>query len=228
MNKIKDAFTGPAKVTNLLLASLVIVFVVEEFLGGSENSNTLLKMGAMYNPLLVIKNQWWRLITAQFLHVGILHIATNAVMVYYMGNYLERILGSARFLIIFLVSGIGGNLASLAFGSDNSVSAGASTALFGLFGAMGALGMLNRDQPVLKQLGEQSLALAVVNLLIDLFLPAIDIWGHVGGLITGLLFTTALGSGHWRSARRWWRIGAAAGLLLVWLFCLRQGMMINY
>jgi rhomboid protease GluP len=228
MNKIKEAITGPVKMTNLLLASLVIVFVVEEFLGGSQNSNTLLKIGAMYNPLLVVKNQWWRLITAQFLHIGILHLATNAVMVYYMGNYLERILGSARFLIIYLVGGIGGNLASLAFGGDSTVSAGASTALFGLFGAMGALGILNRDQPALKQLGEQSLALAVVNLLIDIFMPGIDIWGHAGGLVTGLLFTVALGSGNWRSASKWWRAASAAGLLLVWLFCLRQGMIINY
>lgn len=228
MKKIREIVFGPAKITNLLLASLVVVFVVEAFAGGSQNSNTLLKLGAMYNPLLVVKQQWWRLVTAQFLHIGILHLATNAVMVYYMGNYLERILGSWRFALVYLIGGIGGNLASLALGGDQTISAGASTALFGLFGAMAGLGALNRDQPALKQLGEQSLALAVVNLLIDLFMPGIDIWGHAGGLATGFLFTIMLGSGHWRSASRGWRLAAGAGWIIVWLVCLRLGMNINY
>ncbi|MCI1359010.1 MAG: rhomboid family intramembrane serine protease, partial [Lactobacillus sp.] len=223
MNKIKEAIFGPVKITNLLLASLVIVFAVEVFSGGSQNTNTLLKLGAMYNPLLVVKGQWWRLLTSQFLHIGILHLATNAVMIYYMGNYLERILGSSRFLVVYLIGGIGGNLASLAFGGDSAVSAGASTALFGLFGAMGALGLLNQDQPALKQLGQQSIALAVVNLLIDIFMPGIDIWGHAGGLVTGFLFTIILGSGNWRSASKWWRLLSGLGLCLVWIFCLRQG-----
>ncbi|MFC2694406.1 MAG: rhomboid family intramembrane serine protease [Lactobacillus sp.] len=214
-------------VTYWLLAVLVAVFVAQCLTGGFSYTN-LLRFGAMANPLVAVREQWWRLFTAQFLHMGILHLATNAVMIYYMGNYLERILGHWRFALVYLLAGIGGNLASFAWGADNAVAGGASTALFGLFGAMAALGVLNRDQPALRQLGQQSFALAAINIAIDLFMPNIDIWGHLGGFIAGTLLCLLVGSGNWRTAKWPWRLLATILLAVYVIVCLRQGLMISY
>ncbi len=217
-------------VTNGLLILLFVIFFIEQFLGGSQNTATLIKMGAQYNPLIVIAHQWWRLFTAQFLHIGFLHVASNAVMIYYMGNYLERLMGHWRFLALYLLSGIGGNLLSFAFGSDNAISAGASTALFGLFGAMIAIGASNR-QLGLKNLAMQSLVLAVVNLILDLFVPSIDILGHLGGLISGVLLSLILGlprRTYWVRLQLKWRILMSVILVIYFVFTVRQGMVIHY
>lgn len=164
---------------------LFLVFLIETAIGGSENIYVLMKMGAMKNDAIVIGNQWWRLFTAQFLHIGIMHLISNAVMIYYLGVYMETIIGHWRFLVIYLLSGIGGNLLSLAWGNDNAISAGASTALFGLFGAMTAIALQNRTNPILVYLGRQSFWLALINIGLDLFAPNIDIPGHIGGFIAG-------------------------------------------
>lgn len=144
-------------VTFGILIVLLVVFIVEIFMGGSENNYTLMKMGAMSNYAVVAGNQWWRLFTAQFLHIGVLHLVSNAVIIYYMGQYMEPMLGHLRFLLVYLLSGIGGNLLSLAFGSDKVISAGASTALFGLFGAMTAIGLRNMKNPMISYLGQPRL-----------------------------------------------------------------------
>lgn len=214
-------------VTYGLLLVLVVVFVIEMLTGGFSYTN-LLRLGAMFNPAVAVRNQWWRLLTAQFLHMGILHLATNAVMIYYMGNYLERIIGHWRFALVYLLAGVGGSLASFAWGADNAVAAGASTALFGLFGAMAILGALNRDQPALRQLGQQSFALAAINIAINLFMPNIDIWGHLGGFVSGALLCLMAGSGNWRSAKWPWRLVATVLLAVYVVICVRQGMVLSY
>lgn len=83
-------------VTLGILIILVVVFLVEMFLGGSENVNVLMKMGAMNNFAVVAGHQWWRLFTAQFLHIGVMHLVSNAVIIYYMGQYMEPIMGQDR------------------------------------------------------------------------------------------------------------------------------------
>lgn len=179
--------------TTALVVVLFAVFLVETFMGGSESTSVLLKMGAMFNPAVVMEGQWWRLFTAQFLHIGIMHIASNAIMIYYIGQYAEPVFGHWRFLLIYLLSGVGGSLLTLAFGNDQAISAGASTALFGLFGAMTCTGFKDKDNTLLSFLGRQALALAVINLVLDVFMPDVDILGHVGGLITGALLAVILG-----------------------------------
>ena len=109
-------------VTISLLLLLLAVFIVEIFLGGSENTATLIRLGAMNNYTVAAAGQWWRLFTAQFLHIGIMHLVSNAVMIYYLGMFLEPLLGHIRFLAVYLISGIGGNLLSFALGDDRSIS----------------------------------------------------------------------------------------------------------
>ncbi|WEV36408.1 MULTISPECIES: rhomboid family intramembrane serine protease [unclassified Lactobacillus] len=214
--------------TWIILIVLFVVFLMETALGGSQNTAVLIKMGAMSNYAVVAGGQWWRLFTAQFLHMGIMHIVSNAVMIYYLGVYMEQILGHWRFLAVYLLSGIGGNLLSLALGSDQAISAGASTALFGLMGAMTAIGLRNRDNPVLVYLGKQALWLAVINIVLDLFDTNIDIQGHIGGLITGLLLAIILGDRALQKYSTKWRIVALCVLIVYLVATVRMGMVIRF
>lgn len=215
-------------VTIGILVVLLLVFIAEIVMGGSENNSTLLKLGAMSNYTVVVGGQWWRLFTAQFLHIGVLHLVSNAIIIYYMGMYMEPLLGHIRFLVIYLLSGVGGNLLSLALGNDFAISAGASTALFGLFGAMTAVGIHNRQNPVIAFLGRQAFALAIINLALDIFMPGIDIQGHIGGLITGFLIAVIIGDPGDKPYNTKWRVLAGAALVLYIVLTVRHGMVVNF
>lgn len=221
--KLSDTF-----VTISILVALFAIFIVEIFLGGSENTATLVKLGAMSNYAVVAGHQWWRLFTAQFLHVGIMHLVSNAVIIYYMGLYMEPMLGHWRFLLVYLLSGVGGNLLSLAFGSDRTISAGASTALFGLFGAMTAIGLRNLSNPLISYLGRQAFVLAIINLALDIFMPNIDIRGHIGGFIAGFLLAIILGDASLRKYNPKWRVLAGVILVIYVVLTIRQGMVISF
>jgi len=179
-------------VTWVLLAVTIGVFIVESLVGGSQNYQTLLLMGAKTNNL-VQAGQWWRLITPIFLHIGIFHIFMNGFTLLYVGQILEPMVGHWRFFVIYMLSGIMGNLASFAFGANNVISAGASTSLFGMFAAFLALGLIYHENRFLRELGKSFLGLIAINLLMDLTMSGIDIWGHVGGAVGGLLLGYALG-----------------------------------
>ncbi|GGV16345.1 rhomboid family intramembrane serine protease [Lactobacillus acetotolerans] len=220
---LKDCY-----MTIAILGGLLMIFITEMFMGGSENNEVLLKMGAMSNYAIVAGGQWWRLFTAQFLHIGVLHLVSNAVIIYYMGQYMEPIMGHWRFLFVYLLSGVGGNLLSLAFGSDKAISAGASTAIFGLFGAMVAIGLRNMSNPIISYLARQAFVLALINIVLDLFAPNIDIQGHLGGLIAGFLLAIIAGD---RTMKRYsvkWRVIAFVGLVVYVVFTVRTGMVIKF
>ncbi|CAM3174252.1 rhomboid protease GluP [Lactobacillus bombicola] len=213
--------------TVLILIALLLVYIIEVALGGSESTYVLVKMGAMNNYAIVAAGQWWRLFTAQFLHIGMMHLISNAVMIYYLGMYLEEIIGHWRFLILYILSGVGGNLLSLALGSDQAISAGASTALFGIFGAMTAIALQNRANPILTYLGRQSFWLALINIGLDLFVPNIDIQGHIGGFIAGFLLAIIIGDKTMKRYSFKWRVIASCLLLIYVLATIRTGMIIK-
>lgn len=226
MNR-KTNFTD-TYVTFGILIVLLAVFIGEIFMGGSENNSTLMKMGAMNNYAVVAGHQWWRLFTAQFLHIGVLHLVSNAVIIYYMGQYMEPMLGHIRFLVVYLLSGIGGNLLSLAFSTDSAISAGASTALFGLFGAMTAIGLRNMKNPLISFLGRQAFVLAVINIALDIFAPNIDIQGHIGGFVAGFLLAIAVGDKTMKKYNTKWRVLALAALIFYVVLTVRRGMVIKF
>lgn len=177
--------------TYLFLIIQVIVFVLEQLAGGSENTQVLLYYGAKVNAYVQF-GEWWRLITPIFVHIGFMHILFNSLALYYIGINLEQIIGHWRFIVIYMISGVVGNLASFAFGASNAISAGASTSLFGLIGVYIALGYLFKDHYQLRAMGQQFIGLAVLNLVLDLLMSGIDIWGHLGGLVGGVLLTMIL------------------------------------
>lgn len=172
--------------TYTILLIQVIVFGWEILQGGSENISALVAAGAKVNGL-VAQGQWWRLITPIFVHIGWQHILINSLTLYFMGQQLEFLYGPLKFIGLYLLSGIGGNLMSFAFGSSASLSAGASTSLFGLFGLYVTLGLIFRKNEVIRQWAQQFLLLIILNLCTDIFMGGIDIWGHIGGALTGCL-----------------------------------------
>ncbi|MBA1435300.1 rhomboid family intramembrane serine protease, partial [Bombilactobacillus bombi] len=201
--------------TYLILVIQFLVFILEIVRGGSQNLAALVAVGAKVNGL-VAQGQWWRLITPIFVHIGWEHILINSLTLYFMGQQLEFIYGPLKFILIYLLSGIGGNLMSFAFGSSTSLSAGASTSLFGLFGIYVALGLVFKSNQGMRQWSQQFLVLIVFNLVADIFMGGIDIWGHIGGAIVGFLLGFIISILQMKNAQsRLWRIISIVGLILL-------------
>ena len=137
-------------------------------------------------PAAVAEGEWWRLITAGFLHIGPLHIAFNMYALWVLGRDLEIVLGRGRFLALYLVSLLGGSAAVVLFADPDQYVAGASGAVFGLMS--GLLLVLVR----LRRPYGQVVAIIVLNLVITQVVPGISMAGHVGGLVVGGVAATAL------------------------------------
>ncbi|GEN35534.1 rhomboid family intramembrane serine protease [Aneurinibacillus danicus] len=206
-------FYGKPRFTYLFLIMIIAVFILMELSGGSQDPRVLLLFGAKFNPL-ILAGEWWRFITPMFLHIGFMHILFNGVALYSLGALAEQIYGSARFLVIYMLSGISGVVSSFAF-SDN-ISAGASGAIFGLFGAMLYFGTQNKEL-FFRTLGTNILVVLGINLAIGFLSPGIiDNYAHLGGLVGGFLASTLVGLPKHRS-RAWIKAGATALLLfLLW------------
>ena len=156
------------------------------------------------------EGEWWRLITAAFLHANLIHLGFNMLGLWWFGSPLEAALGRWRFLLVYLVSGLAGSAGAL-IATPNAITVGASGALFGMLGA--ALVLERGGIPVF---GGGALGVIVLNLAFTFLVPGISIGGHIGGLIGGALCALALtrfGRGH----AVYGRLGALgiAGILAV-------------
>ncbi|MGN9775205.1 rhomboid family intramembrane serine protease [Micromonospora sp. H33] len=134
----------------------------------------------------VADGEWYRLVTAMFLHFGVIHLLLNMWALWVLGRSLEANLGRARFLALYLISGLGGNVAAYLFTEPNRFAAGASTAVFGLFAALIVIERrMGRDI-------SQVLPVLVINLVFTFTVPGISIPGHLGGLAIGGLMALVL------------------------------------
>ncbi len=173
--------------TYVFLGIIIVIFVIMELMGGSENARNLVRFGANYAPL-VTDGDYWRLFTANFLHIGALHLLVNSYALYVLGREVETIYGSTRFTVIYLLSGISGAIFSYML--TQGLSAGASTSLFGLFGALAVFFFKQRQ--LLGAIGRQRLINLGMTLVINVIIglspgSSIDNWGHVGGVIGGAI-----------------------------------------
>jgi rhomboid protease GluP len=177
--------------TYILLGINILVWLAMTLMGGSESPVTLIRFGAKFQPL-IIQGEYWRLMTANFIHIGILHLALNSYALYLFGLQVERRFGRSRFIVLYLLSGLGG--AILSYIGSSSLSAGASGAIFGLIGATTVYYATYRDAFGVQGRRQLSSLLLVMgyNLLWGLMNPRIDNLGHVGGLVTGLALGWAL------------------------------------
>ncbi len=172
-------------VTWILLAANAAMFVLEESLGGSENSDVLIRLGALV-PGEVMLGAWWRLISSGFLHAGIVHVALNSYVLWIVGSTLERTLGPARFLVAYTVSLLVASLASLAL-SDADLTVGASGAVFGLFGVE-AIVVFLRPELLPTHVRQTHARNVLINLVINVamsFQPNIATVAHFGGGLAG-------------------------------------------
>jgi rhomboid protease GluP len=147
----------------------------------------VLNEGALI-PALVAQGEAWRLLSSVFLHSGAVHLGFNMISLYFLGSFVEVAFGRARFLALYLLSGLAGGLAYLYFGDFNVPAVGASGAIFGLLG--GVLGYALRrgtfswQNPLIRQL----LILLALNLYIGFSIPNISNTAHLGGLAGGFAF----------------------------------------
>lgn len=187
------------RVTHYLLAANVAVFVAMIVYGyfafgtinGSQDSRVLTVFGAKINPLIA-SGEIWRLFTATFLHIGVIHLLFNLYALNALGPLVESYFGHLRFIAIYVIAGLFGSLASYAF--SPVPSAGASGAIFGLAGAITVYFLKYREnfgargRAILNNM----LLVIGINLVFGLSQPGIDNWGHMGGLVGGALATAGL------------------------------------
>lgn len=181
--------TSPPVITYILLAVIVVVWVIEELLGGSGDINVLIFMGAKVNELIA-QGEYWRLFTPIFLHGSFEHLLFNGLALFLWGRYIEGLFGKVKYLSIYIIAGLFGSLASYIM--SPSVSIGASGAIFGLFGTLLYFRIRQREL-YNKIFGIQVVIIIGLNLFNGFVQPGIDNWGHVGGLIGGFLSAYAFG-----------------------------------
>lgn len=186
--KLKSWLDGPF-LTQIFLVIQSIVFFAMEVLPGNSVAFGL----GMSGQHIAYLHEWWRLITPIFIHFGMMHFVLNSVVLYFMGSQIETVYGHWRFFLIYLLSGIMGNVTSFAFNEMNVLSGGASTSLFGLFGALFVLGIHYKNDNVVKQLVRRYMIFIVFSFIFGISDTSVDIWGHVGGLIGGFLIGNLLG-----------------------------------
>jgi membrane associated rhomboid family serine protease len=202
---------GRPVVTPALIVLNVAVFAWTVLTSGSLAANytaPLFREWALV-PGLVAAGEWWRVLTAGFLHFGPIHLLFNMLALWVIGRDIEPALGRGRFLAVYLVSLLGGSAAVMLLTAPAANVAGASGAVFGLMGALAVL--LRRLRVPMGQVT----GLIVVNLVITFLIPGISVAGHLGGLAVGAAATAALVYAPGRRASI--QAGLLGGLALVLL-----------
>jgi membrane associated rhomboid family serine protease len=203
------------------------MYVIEVVAGGAGSliggppAETLIDLGASValaqdadgGLIGIATGQYWRLMTAVFLHAGLFHLAFNAYALWIFGSVVEQELGHLRFLLIFFVTGLFASAVSYAFG-PNAVGIGASGAVFGIFGAFVAYNYRRRHLALASARLRGAVMLLVINAVFALSMPGIDWRAHVGGFVAGLVAGFAAEGVGSASQRRVILILGFGGLLL--------------
>ena len=186
--KVKTVRGAPSTpiVTQILIALNVAAFLAETAngapLGGGLGNGWIVEHGVLFGPNISIAHEYWRLVTAGFLHDGLFHILINMFSLYVVGNSLEPAIGRLNFAAIYFASLLAGSFGALLF-QPQVPTVGASTAIFGIFGA---LIVLARARGI--SLWQTGLApMLLINLVFSVTYAGISLGGHLGGLIGGLL-----------------------------------------
>jgi membrane associated rhomboid family serine protease len=192
-------------VTNVLLLVMVAMYGLEVAVGGAGSlmggprTGVLVRLGASVGYACTIDGrligigagEQWRLLSAIFLHAGLLHIAMNGYALWAFGNIVEQELGKARFLLIFFIGGLFASVASFAFGVPTIPGVGASGAIFAIFGAFVGYSWRRRDLAFYAGRIRTAVTLIVINAVFSLSVPGIDWRAHLGGFVGGLVMGLA-------------------------------------
>lgn len=190
-SRFAASFLPRANLTAIIIVAINVAFYLAEIGVSYKFTKSLdvsgqvaVLFGAKYAPL-IFAGQWWRLITAGFLHGGFWHIAMNAWALFILVTEVEQFYGTSRLLFAYVFSTFTGFLMSL-FWSPRSLSLGASAACFGMFGIMLAMGLRNRADPLTRAVRAHYGQWLIIGLVLSL-VPGVDLAAHIGGLIGGFL-----------------------------------------
>lgn len=195
-HRLLHELTPRVYVTPVLIAANVIVFVLMVVSGVNlfrPAVADLLLWGADFGPK-TLGGEWWRLVTCMFIHGGLVHLLMNMWALYAVGPFVERMVGNIGFLLMYLLAGLCGSLASLIW-NPMVPSVGASGAIFGVFGCLLGLALRGRGSiptETLAQLRSSGLGFVVVNVTLGMMVPNIDMAAHLGGLAGGFVGGLAL------------------------------------
>ena len=223
-----------ASVTTVLLVLIGAVYLLEVVAGGSGSLMTgpsplkLIDLGASLGLARIPPNgdlvgvaagQYWRLVSAMFLHAGLLHIAFNAYALWIFGTVVEQELGRPRFLLIYFATGIVASAVSYAFGSItvpgvSTPGVGASGAIFGIFGAFVAYNYRRRHLAISAARLRSAITIVVINMVLALSIQGIDWRAHVGGFVAGLFAGFAAEGAGNVSTRRTILVAGFLGLMV--------------
>ena len=189
----REQFSIPYVTIGMIVLN-VLIFLVLEFLGNTYDAEFVAKYGGMYPTLVSEEHQWWRLLTAGFIHFGVSHLFNNMIILYAIGERLERSVGAIRMFVVYMVSLLGGSLCSyemMLLTGDYAVLAGASGAVYGIIGGFLWLLLLHRGH--LEGISARRLVFSILLMVYFGFSSSgIDNWAHIGGLVSGFLMTAIL------------------------------------
>ncbi len=182
-----------AHMTLVIIAINIMIFIFETLVGGSENWAVAVRFGAFYTPYVTGEHDWYRLITAVFLHFGAEHIGSNMISLIALGPYVEKLFGKLPFLFIYLFSGLCGNLLTLLVElntGDFALSAGASGAICGLLGSIIFLSLMPRFRRLFPV---KNAGMAILCMLASgSAAHSVNVYAHIGGLIGGFVITAVI------------------------------------
>ena len=210
--KLAKIFSEKKPVVTYALIVINIMIFIYSVLYGRQN-----EMAGLFgnNYLFVKSGEFYRLFTSMFLHADIIHLGCNMYALWILGPIVERYYGRLKYLFIYIISGLLGSLFSCVFMASNSISLGASGAIFGLLGSMAYFTYYYRAtlQGILRG---QIIPVIIINLMIGLVFSSIDLSAHIGGLVAGLLSAMAIGIGD--KGRKTDEINGAIVLVLLFIF----------
>jgi len=193
--EIQSAIRSKGRVTLALAAVNVIVHIVLSFLGSTGSAQFMAAHGACYVPRVMENREYWRLFTSMFMHFGAVHLLYNMVCLVTLGDLLEKVIGPVRYLAIYLVGGLAGNVLSVCVQMRTgsfAVSAGASGAVFAVIGAL--LVVVIRRHGRLGQIRLERMVLMIVLMIAQGFVEqGTDNMAHIGGAVGGALLAFLLG-----------------------------------
>lgn len=182
------------RITLLLIFVNIIVFLITEINGSSEEADYIRRMGGMYPEDILVGKEYWRFFTSAFLHYGFGHLFSNMIVLGAAGTHLEHALGHVKYAFLYLASACIGSMLSCAMmvrSGDYGVSAGASGGIFGIIGGLLWVVIINKGN--YGTLNTRGLIFMIaLTLYYGITTAGVDNWGHVGGLLSGFCMSCIL------------------------------------
>ena len=194
-NRRRRLRNAPAVI--ILIVLNLIAFAIELRFGAWTNLAVLHRLGALEPRLVTINGEYWRLLTALFLHAGVVHLLVNLFALYVLGPPLERAIGSLRFVACYLISGLGSGAGVVALSALNLIEAnelvGASGSVMGIVGAWAGFLLRHRHTPLARKRLNDIVIIVVIQSVFDILTPQVSMSAHLCGLVTGFLIGLVIG-----------------------------------